>query len=50
MEEKVFFGILKNVSEYVTLVQLMELLGNVNLAISIVGYWIFTQNMRKKFV
>ena len=35
------FYILKNISEYVTLVQLMDSLGNVNHAINIVGYWIF---------
>ena len=35
------FNIIKNKSEYVTLVQLMESLGDANHAISIVGYWIF---------
>ena len=35
------FDILKNIIEYVTLVQLMESLGNVNNATSILGYWIF---------
>ena len=38
------FDILKNISEYITLVQLMDSLGNVNDAISIVGYWIFDCN------
>ena len=42
------FDILKNVSEYVTLVQLMDSLVNVNHAISIVGYWIFDSNYKKE--
>ena len=41
------FGILNNISEYVTLVQLIYLLGNLNRAISIVGYWIFDSNYEK---
>ena len=41
------FGIINNVSEYVTLVQLMDSLGNVNHAISILRYWIFDSNYRK---
>ena len=36
--------ILNNISKYVTLVQLMESLRNVNHVISIVGYWIFYSN------
>ena len=40
-------GILKNISEYVTLVQLMDSLVNVNHAISIVGYWIFDSKYKK---
>ena len=35
------FDILKNISEYVTLVQLMDSLVNLNNAISILVYWIF---------
>ena len=35
------YDILNNISEYVTLVQLMDSLVNVNHAISIVGYCIF---------
>ena len=35
------FDILNDISENVTLVQLMDSLGNVNRAISIVGTWIF---------
>ena len=38
------FYILKNIGEYVTLVQLMDSLGSVNHAISRVGYWIFDSN------
>ena len=41
------FDILKNISGYVTLVQLMESRENVNNAISIVGYWIFDSNYEK---
>ena len=32
------FGILNGISKYVTLVQLMDSLGNINYAISIVGH------------
>ena len=38
---------LNDISEDVTLVQLMDSLGNVNNAISIVGYWIFDSNYKK---
>ena len=41
------FDILNDISENVTLVQLMGSLGNVNHAISIVGYWIFYSNYEK---
>ena len=41
------FYILNNIIEYVTLVQLMESIRNVNHAISIVGYWIFDSNYAK---
>ena len=41
------FDILKNISDYVTLFQLMDLLRNVNNDISIVGYWIFYSNCEK---
>ena len=47
LHKKDVFEILKNVSEYVTLVQLMDSLGNVNHAISIVRYWIFHSNYKK---
>ena len=35
------FGILYNISDSVTLVKLMNSLGNVNHAVSVVGRWIF---------
>ena len=35
------FDILNEISENVTLVQLMVTIGNLNHVISIVGYWIF---------
>ena len=38
------FDILNEISENVTLVQLMDTLVNLNHAISIVGYWIFDSN------
>ena len=41
------FDILKNISEYVNLVQLMESLGNMNHTISILGSWIFDSNYEK---
>ena len=41
------FDILNDISECVTLVQLMDSLGNVNHAIIIVGYWIFDSNYKK---
>ena len=39
--------ILNDTSEDVTLVQLMDSLGNVNHGISVVGYWIFDSNYKK---
>ena len=41
------FDILHVMSEDVNFVQLMDSLGNVNHAISIVGYWIFDSNYEK---
>ena len=40
-KQKGYFDILNDISEHVTLVQLMDSLGNVNHTISVVGYWIF---------
>ena len=41
------FGILNDISEDVTLVQLMDSLGTFNRAISVVGYWIFDSKYEK---
>ena len=41
------FDILNDISEDVTLVQLIDSLGNVNHDISVVGYWIFDSNYKK---
>ena len=49
-KKKGFYDILKEISEHVTLVQLMDYLGNVNNAISVVGYWIFDYNYKKSLV
>ena len=46
-KKKGVFDILNEISENVTLVQLMDNLVNVNHAISIVGYWIFDSNYLK---
>ena len=46
-KKKDAFDTLKKISEYVTLVQLVDSLGNMNHAISIVGYWIFDSNYEK---
>ena len=46
-KKKDAFDILNVISEDVTLVQLMDLLGNVNHYISIVGHWIFDSNYEK---
>ena len=40
-KKKVLYKILEDISEHVTLVQLMDSLGNMTHAISVVGYWIF---------
>ena len=42
-----YFDILNDISEYETLVQLMDSLVNVNRSISVVGYWIFDSNYKK---
>ena len=41
------YKVLEDISENVTLVQLMYSLGNVNHAISVVGNWIFDSNYEK---
>ena len=40
-KQTAYYDILKDISENVTLVQLMDSLGNINHAISVVGYWIY---------
>ena len=40
----VSYDILTNISEHVNLFHLMNYLGNLNHAISVVGYWIFDSN------
>ena len=44
------YDILTDISEHVTLVQFMDYLGNLNHAISIVGYWIYDSNYDKALV
>ena len=42
-----YFGILNDISEDVTLVQLMDSVENVNNSISVLGYLIFYSNYKK---
>ena len=44
------YKILEDISANVTLVQLMDSLGNVNHAISVVGSWIFDSNYERALV
>ena len=44
------YEILEDISANVTLVQLMDSLGNVNHAISVVGSWIFDSNYERALV
>ena len=44
------YDILTDIREHVTLVQLMDYLGNFNHAISVVVYWIFDSNHEKELV
>ena len=46
-KKKGLYKDLEDISEHVTLVQLMYSLGNVIDAISVVGYWIFDSNYEK---
>ena len=46
----VSYDILTDISEHVTLVQLMDYVVNVNHAISVVGYCIFESNCEKALV
>ena len=43
-KKKGYYDNLTDISEHVTLVQLMDYLDNANNAISVVGYWIFDSN------
>ena len=49
-KKKGSYDILTNISENVTLVQLMDSLENINHAISVVGYWIFDSNYKRALV
>ena len=49
-KQKGLYKLLEEISEHFTLVQLMDSLGNVNHAISVVGYWIFYSNYEKSLV
>ena len=49
-KKKGLYKFLENISENVTLVQLMDSLRNVNHAISVVGYWIFDSNYERALV
>ena len=44
------YDILTDISEHVALVKLIYSLGNVNHAISVLGYWIFDSNYEKSLV
>ena len=44
------YDILTDISEHVTLVHLMDSLGCMNHAISVIGYWIFDSNHKKALV
>ena len=48
--QKGSYDILKDISEIFTLVQFMASLGNLNTAISVVGYWIFEPKYKKTLV
>ena len=47
MKKKGEYDILENISANVTLVQLMDSLGNANHVISVVGSWIFDSNYER---
>ena len=49
-KKKGSYDIQKDISENFTLVQLMDYLGNVNHAISFLGYWIFYSSYNKSLV
>ena len=49
-KKKGYYYILAGISENCTLIQFMDSLGNVNHAISVVGYWIFDSNYEKELL
>ena len=49
-KKKVYYDILKDISENGTLFQFMDSLGNVNRDIIVVGYWIFDSKYKKSLV
>ena len=49
-KQKGYYDILKDISEQVKLVQLMDSLGNVNHAIIVVGYRLFGSNYKRALV
>ena len=49
-KKKGYYDIMIDISENVTLVQLMDSLGNVNHDISVVGYWIFDSKYKGALV
>ena len=49
-KKKVSYDILTYISKNVTLIRLMNSLGNVNHAISVVGYWIFDSKYEKALI
>ena len=49
-KHKGYFDILNNISEHVTLVKLMDSIGNMNRSIGVVVYWIFDSNYEKSLV
>ena len=49
-KKKGSYDFMKDISEHVTLVQLIYSLVNVNHYINVVGYWIFDSNYKKSLV
>ena len=44
------YDVMKDISDHVTLVQLMDSVVHLNNAISVVGYWIYDSNYEKQLV
>ena len=47
-KNKDYYDIMTEISEHITLVQLMDSSGNVNNDVSVVRYWIFESNYKKR--